>query len=63
MVIKEASVELCVNRKFGLIKYVIALMNDAHLDIVAHAAVLSHATLNDLGKNRIEQVILKSKLI
>lgn len=43
LVYKNAKAELCGDRKLGLIKYVMALMNGARLGIAAQSVGLSHA--------------------
>lgn len=43
LVFKNAKAELCGDRKLGLIKYVMALMNGARLGIAAQSVGLSHA--------------------
>ncbi|SHL20264.1 acyl-CoA dehydrogenase family protein, partial [Fibrobacter sp. UWEL] len=44
LVYKNAKAELCGRRKFGLIKYVMALMNGARLGIAAQAVGISQAS-------------------
>jgi len=43
LVFKDAPVELCGQRKFGLIKYVMSLMNSARLGIIAQSVGISEA--------------------
>lgn len=43
LVYKNAKAELCGNRKFGLIKYVMSLMNNARLGIAAQSVGISQA--------------------
>lgn len=47
LVYKNAKVELCGDRKLGLIKYVMALMNGARLGIMAQAVGLSEAAYRE----------------
>ncbi len=47
LVYKNARAELCGNRKFGLIRYVMALMNGARLGIAAQSVGLSQAAYNE----------------
>lgn len=47
LVYKNAKAELCGDRKLGLIKYVMALMNGARLGIAAQSVGLSHAAYNE----------------
>jgi alkylation response protein AidB-like acyl-CoA dehydrogenase len=47
LVYKNAHAELCGDRKLGLIKYVMALMNGARLGIAAQAVGLSQAAYNE----------------
>ena len=47
MVYKNAKAELCGDRKLGLIKYVMALMNGARLGIAAQSVGLSQAAYNE----------------
>ena len=47
LVYKNAKVELCGDRKLGLIKYVMALMNGARLGIMAQATGLSEAAYRE----------------
>ena len=47
LVYKNAKAELCGNRKLGLIKYVMALMNGARLGIMAQAVGLSEAAYRE----------------
>lgn len=47
LVFKNAKAELCGDRKLGLIKYVMALMNDARLGIMAQAVGLSEAAYRE----------------
>lgn len=47
LVFKNAKAELCGDRKLGLIKYVMALMNGARLGIAAQATGLSQAAYNE----------------
>ena len=47
LVYKNAKAELCGDRKLGLIKYVMALMNGARLGIAAQSVGLSQAAYND----------------
>ena len=57
IVYKNAPVELCGNRKFGLIKYVMSLMNGARLGIVAQSVGISEAAYRealDYAKNRVQ---------
>lgn len=55
LVYKNAHAELCGERKLGLIKYVMALMNGARLGIAAQSVGISQAAYNealDYAKNR-----------
>ena len=55
LVYKNAHAELCGDRKLGLIKYVMALMNSARLGIAAQSVGISQAAYNealDYAKNR-----------
>lgn len=47
LVYKNAKAELCGDRKMGLIKYVMSLMNGARLGIAAQSVGLSQAALNE----------------
>lgn len=47
LVYKNAKAELCGDRKLGLIKYVMALMNGARLGIAAQSVGLSQAACNE----------------
>ncbi len=47
LVYKNAHAELCGDRKLGLIKYVMALMNGARLGIAAQSVGISQATYNE----------------
>jgi len=47
LVFKNAKSELCGDRKLGLIKYVMSLMNGARLGIVAQSVGLSQAAYNE----------------
>lgn len=47
LVYKNAKVELCGERKLGLIKYVMALMNGARLGIMAQAVGISEAACRE----------------
>lgn len=47
LVYKNAKCELCGDRKLGLIKYVMSLMNGARLGIAAQSVGLSQAALNE----------------
>lgn len=47
LVFKNAKAELCSDRKLGLIKYVMALMNGARLGIMAQAVGLSEAAYRE----------------
>ena len=47
LVFKNAKAELCGDRKLGLIKYVMALMNGARLGIMAQAVGLSEAACRE----------------
>ena len=47
LVYKNAKCELCGDRKLGLIKYVMALMNGARLGIAAQSVGLSQAAYNE----------------
>jgi alkylation response protein AidB-like acyl-CoA dehydrogenase len=47
LVFKNAPAELCGNRKFGLIKYVMALMNGARLGITAQSVGISEAAYRE----------------
>ena len=47
LVFKNAKAELCGDRKLGLIKYVMALMNGARLGIAAQSTGLSQAAYNE----------------
>ncbi len=57
LVYKNAKAELCGDRKLGLIKYVMALMNGARLGIAAQSVGLSQAAFNEAlayAKDRIQ---------
>lgn len=57
IVYKDAPVELCGNRKFGLIKYVMSLMNGARLGIVAQSVGISEAAYREAltyAENRVQ---------
>jgi alkylation response protein AidB-like acyl-CoA dehydrogenase len=57
IVYKDAPAELCGNRKFGLIKYVMALMNGARLGIAGQSVAISEAAYRealDYSKNRVQ---------
>lgn len=47
LVFTHAKAELCGQRRFGLIKYVMALMNDARLGIMSQAVGLSEAAYRE----------------
>ena len=47
LVFKDAKAELCGERRLGLIKYVMALMNGARLGIAAQSVGLSQAAYNE----------------
>lgn len=47
LVFSNAKAELCGSRKFGLIKYVMALMNGARLGIAAQSVGISQAAYNE----------------
>ena len=47
LVFKNAKAELCGDRKMGLIKYVMALMNGARLGIAAQSVGISQAAYNE----------------
>ncbi|MBR1543546.1 MAG: acyl-CoA dehydrogenase family protein [Muribaculaceae bacterium] len=47
LVFKNAKAELCGSRRFGLIKYVMSLMNGARLGITAQSVGLSQAAYNE----------------
>ncbi len=47
LVYKNAKAELCGRRKFGLIKYVMALMNGARLGIAAQSVGISQMAYNE----------------
>ena len=47
LVYKNAKAELCGDRKLGLIKYIMALMNGARLGIAAQSVGLSQAAYNE----------------
>lgn len=47
IVFRNARAELCGSRKFGLIKYVMALMNGARLGIAAQSVGISQAAYNE----------------
>jgi len=47
LVFKDAPAELCGQRKFGLIKYVMALMNSARLGIIAQSVGISEAAYRE----------------
>lgn len=47
LVYKDAKAELCGDRKLGLIKYVMALMNNARLGIMAQSVGLSEAAYRE----------------
>ena len=51
LVFKNAKAELCGDRKLGLIKYVMALMNGARLGIMAQAVGLSEAACREALPN------------
>lgn len=48
LVYKNAKAELCGDRKLGLIKYVMALMNGARLGIAAQSVGISQAAYNEV---------------
>jgi len=50
LVFKNAKAELCGDRKLGLIKYVMSLMNGARLGIVAQSVGISQAAFNEALK-------------
>ncbi len=52
LVYKNAKAELCGDRKLGLIKYVMALMNGARLGIAAQSVGLSQAAYNESSSSR-----------
>ena len=57
LVFKNAKAELCGDRKLGLIKYVMALMNGARLGIAAQSVGLSQAAYNEAisyAKDRVQ---------
>ncbi|MBI4931209.1 MAG: acyl-CoA dehydrogenase family protein [Bacteroidetes bacterium] len=57
LVFKDAPAEICGNRKFGLIKYVMSLMNGARLGITAQSVGLSEAAYREAlsyAKKRIQ---------
>ncbi len=57
LVYKDAKAELCGDRKLGLIKYVMALMNGARLGIAAQSVGISQAAYNEglaYAKERIQ---------
>lgn len=57
IVFKNAPAELCGNRKFGLIKYVMALMNGARLGIAGQSVAISEAAYReafDYANNRVQ---------
>lgn len=57
LVFKDAPAELCGNRKFGLIKYVMSLMNGARLGITAQSVGISEAAYREAleyAKKRIQ---------
>ncbi|MGL4292909.1 MAG: acyl-CoA dehydrogenase family protein [Bacteroidales bacterium] len=57
LVYKNAKAELCGDRKLGLIKYVMALMNGARLGIAAQSVGLSQAAYNEAlayAKDRVQ---------
>jgi len=47
LVFKDAPAELCGQRKFGLIKYVMALMNSARLGIIAQSVGIGEAAYRE----------------
>ena len=47
LVYKNVKAELCGRRKFGLIKYVMALMNGARLGIAAQSVGISQMAYNE----------------
>ncbi len=47
LVFKDAPAELCGQRKFGLIKYVMSLMNSARMGIIAQSVGLSEAAYRE----------------
>ena len=55
LVFRNAKVELCGDRKLGLIKYVMALMNGARLGIMAQAVGLSEAAYREAYAYAIER--------
>ena len=60
---KNAHAELCGDRKLGLIKYVMSLMNGARLGIAAQSVGLSQAAYNEglsYAKDRAQFVIPSS---
>lgn len=57
LVFKDAPAELCGDRKFGLIKYVMALMNGARLGIAGQSVAISEAAYREAlnyANNRVQ---------
>ncbi|OFY88737.1 MAG: acyl-CoA dehydrogenase [Bacteroidetes bacterium RIFCSPLOWO2_12_FULL_31_6] len=57
LVFKDAQAELCGDRKFGLIKYVMALMNGARLGIAGQSVAISEAAYREAlnyANNRVQ---------
>lgn len=55
LVFTHAKAELCGQRRFGLIKYVMALMNDARLGIMSQAVGISEAAYREAYNYAIER--------
>ncbi len=55
LVFNHCKAELCGQRRFGLIKYVMALMNDARLGIMSQAVGLSEAAYREAYNYAIER--------
>lgn len=63
LVFKDAPAELLGNRKFGLIKYVMALMNSARLGIGAQSVGLAEAAYREAVKYAYEREQFGSRII
>lgn len=73
LVYKNAKAELCGERRLGLIKYVMSLMNGARLGIAAQSAGISHAAYQEakwyasqrkqFGKNIAEMLPVSDMLV
>jgi alkylation response protein AidB-like acyl-CoA dehydrogenase len=63
LVYRNAKAELCGERKFGLIKYVMALMNGARLGIMAQAVGISEAACREGYAYALERKQFGKKII